>query len=69
LTLCWLSCLLRLLAHLAGWPYLRSGSGRTDLNLDSSDLRLNLSPDVLELATSLAASVAQPLMQVCWKHL
>lgn len=40
-----------------------AGGGRTDLNLDASDLRLNLSPDVLELATSLAASVAQPLMQ------
>ncbi len=41
-----------------------AGSGRTDLTLETSDLRLNISPDVLELATSLAASVAQPLMQV-----
>lgn len=43
-----------------------SAGGRTDLNLDASDLRLNLSPDVLELATSLAVSVAKPLMQVCF---
>lgn len=44
------------------------GSGRTDLVLDASALRLNLSPDVLELATGLASSVVQPLMQVHQKR-
>lgn len=36
---------------------------RTDLKLDASDLRLTLSPDVLELGSALAASALAPLMQ------
>ena len=36
----------------------------TDIKLEASDLRLTLSPDVLELGTRLAASVLEPLMQV-----
>lgn len=36
----------------------------TDIQLESSDLRLTLSPDVLELGGRLAASVLEPLMQV-----
>lgn len=37
------------------------GSG--DVNLKLSDLRLNVSPDVLELALSLQTSVLEPLFQ------
>lgn len=36
---------------------------RTDVHLEASDIRLTLSPDVLELGTLLAASVMEPLMQ------
>ncbi|KAI7845244.1 hypothetical protein COHA_001286 [Chlorella ohadii] len=35
----------------------------TDIQLEASDLRLTLSPDVLELGGRLAASVLEPLMQ------
>jgi hypothetical protein len=42
-----------------------SGAGsRTDIKLEASDLRLTLSPDVLELGSLLAASALEPLMQV-----
>ena len=34
------------------------------MKLDASDLRLTLSPDVLELGSLLAASALEPLMQV-----
>ena len=34
-----------------------------NLTLDVSNLRLNLSPDILELAISLQASVLEPLIQ------
>lgn len=37
---------------------------RTDVRLEASDLRLTLSPDVLELGSRLAASALEPLMQV-----
>ena len=37
------------------------GSG--DIQLKLSDLRMNLSPDVLELAMSLQSSVLEPLVQ------
>ena len=39
-----------------------SGAGsRTDIKLEASDLRLTLSPDVLELGSLLAASALEPL--------
>jgi hypothetical protein len=40
----------------------------TDVRLDASELRLTVSPDVLELGGALASSVLAPLMQVggCW---
>ena len=37
--------------------------GAGTFNLDVSDLRLNLSPDILELASSLQTSVLEPLVQ------
>lgn len=37
---------------------------RTDVRLEASDVRLTLSPDVLELGSRLAASALEPLMQV-----
>ena len=37
------------------------------MRLDASDLRLTLSPDVLELGSRLAASALEPLMQV-WQE-
>lgn len=40
---------------------LSGGSG--DIQLKLSDLRMNLSPDVLELAMSLQSSVLEPLVQ------
>ena len=40
---------------------LQGGSG--DIHLTLSDLRMNLSPDVLELALSLQSSVLEPLVQ------
>jgi hypothetical protein len=40
---------------------LSGGSG--DIQMKLSDLRMNLSPDVLELAMSLQASVLEPLVQ------
>jgi hypothetical protein len=40
---------------------LQSGSG--DINIRLSDVRLNMSPDVLELALSLQSSVLEPLFQ------
>lgn len=40
---------------------LSAGSG--DIQVKLSDLRMNLSPDVLELALSLKGSVLEPLVQ------
>ena len=40
-----------------------ASTSRTDLRLEASDLRLTLSPDVLDLGTALASSALAPLMQ------
>ncbi len=39
------------------------GGAAGDIQLTLSDLRMNLSPDVLELALSLQSSVLEPLVQ------
>ena len=39
------------------------GGAAGDIQLALSDLRMNLSPDVLELALSLQSSVLEPLVQ------
>ena len=39
------------------------GGDAGDIQLTLSDLRMNLSPDVLELALSLQSSVLEPLVQ------
>jgi len=48
-------------ASLAVGVKMSGGSG--NLSLDVSNVRLNLSPDILELAMSLQASVLEPLIQ------
>jgi hypothetical protein len=44
-------------------PGQQDGAGLTDISLDVSDIRLSLSPDVVQMATSLAGSALQPLLQ------
>lgn len=64
---CWLPCR-NLPACLRGRPSPPAAAegavSRTDVRLEASDLRLTLSPDVLELGSRLAASALEPLMQV-----
>lgn len=47
------------------WLCAEGSASSTDVKLEASDLRLTLSPDVLELGSQLAASVLEPLRQVC----
>lgn len=56
-------CRLALGFELDGGGEAGGDGSTTDLQLESSELRLTLSPDVVQLAASLANSVLQPLLQ------